>query len=67
MGAAIKVIVAGVEENYSRAHFTTWPLVKVDPNQDDFTGTKGHGSVVRKPTRQERKQLRTVAGLPRAK
>jgi len=42
VGAAIKVIVAGVEENYSRAHFTTWPLVKVDPNQDDFTGSKGH-------------------------
>ena len=48
----------------NRASLTT---AKVDPNKDDFTGTKGHGSVVRKPSRQERKQLRTVAGLPRAK
>jgi hypothetical protein len=37
---AHEVIVSGVEENYSWAHFATDGLVKVDPNQDHFTKPK---------------------------
>jgi hypothetical protein len=32
-----EVIVSGVEKNYGWAHFAARRVVKVDPNQNDFT------------------------------
>src|ERR1019366_2348543 len=41
-----KVLVCRVEENDRRPQFAARPLVEFNPNQDDFTGSKGHGSAV---------------------
>lgn len=67
-GRRDEVVVSRIEKNHGRPNFAAGRLVKVDPNQNDFTQSKGrrskcHGSVVRKPSRRERRQIRTAVVL----
>jgi len=51
-GSPNEIIVSRVEEDDSRTQFAPRRLVEVDPNQDDLTGSKCHGSAVRRSSRQ---------------
>src|ERR1019366_10490588 len=62
-----KVLVCRVKENDRRPQFAARPLVEFNPNQDDFTGSKGHGSAVRIPSYRQRMPPRIAADQPRAK
>jgi hypothetical protein len=41
-GLSDEVIVCRIKKNYGWAHFAAGRLMKVDPNQDNLTGSEGH-------------------------
>jgi hypothetical protein len=41
-GRSDEVIVCRIKKNYGWAHLGAGRLMKVDPNQDNLTGSEGH-------------------------
>src|SRR5450759_3430579 len=66
-GSGNEIIVSRVKENRGWTQFAARRLLEVDPDEDDLTGSKGHGSTVRRLRRRQRMPPQTAAVRPRAR